>query len=93
MSGPVGEASTLDFDWGHDLMVCEIETHSGDSWNSLSPSHCPSPALTCVHYFERASMDMHVGEGQRERENPNRIHAVSTEPHVGLEPMNLEIMT
>ena len=32
--------------------------------------------------------------GGRERENnPSRVCAVSAEPHVGLEPMNHEIMT
>ena len=31
------------------------------------------------------------GEGQREEERiPNRLHTMSTEPSVGLEPMNRE---
>ena len=36
------------------------------------------------------------GEGGAEREGeriPSRLHAVSTEPNEGLEPMNHEIMT
>ena len=36
-----------------------------------------------------------AGEGQRERGReriPSRLHAVSAEPNVGLEPMNREIM-
>ena len=37
---------------------------------------------------------MQVGEEQRERERiPSRLHAVSTEPVVGLDPTNREIMT
>ena len=37
-------------------------------------------------------------EGERERERlreriPSRLHAVSTEPDVGLKPLNREIMT
>ena len=43
--------ATLDFSSGHDLTVCEFESHVGvctDSseaaWSSLSPSLCPSPA-------------------------------------------------
>ena len=33
-------------------------------------------------------------ERQRERERiPRRLHAVSAEPNVGLEPMNCETMT
>ena len=37
-----------------------------------------------------------VGEGQREREReriPSRLPMVSTEPHLGLDLMNHEIMT
>ena len=37
-----------------------------------------------------------AGEGQREREReriPSRLHTVSTEPDVGLELTNREIMT
>ena len=32
-------------------------------------------------------------ERERETENPSRLHAVSTEPNMGLELMNCEIMT
>ena len=42
-------------------------------------------------YFARESAGQ-VGEGQRER-IPSRPHTVGTEPDVGLEPMNREIMT
>ena len=45
-------------------------------------------------YFERDRL--RVGEGQRERKReriPSRPCAVSTEPDVGLDPMNLEIKT
>ena len=35
-----------------------------------------------------------VGEGQRERERiPSRLPAVSTEPHLGLDPTNRKTMT
>ena len=39
--------------------------------------------------------DYEWGEGQRERTEriPSRLHAVSTEPNVRLDPMNREIMT
>ena len=51
----------------------------------------------CI-YFERKRV--HVSKGRTERARarerqriPSRIHAVSTEPDVGLEPTNHEIMT
>ena len=40
--------------------------------------------------------DVQVGEGPRETEReriPSRSHTVSTEPDIGLEPMNQEIIT
>ena len=48
-------------------------------------------------YFERKRENVHtrasVGEGQRERERiPSRLHAVSSEPHTGLNPRNRGIM-
>ena len=55
--------------------------------------------FSCLHiYFERARE--RVGEGQRERERererervPSRLHTVNTEPSMGLDPTNHEIMT
>ena len=41
-------------------------------------------------------MHVHAREGQRKTEKeriPNRLHAVSAEPDVGLNPTNCEIMT
>ena len=45
---------TLDFGSGHDLLVCESETHVGfladsgePAWHSVSPSD--PPLLTCTH--------------------------------------------
>ena len=44
---------TLDFGSGHDLVVCEPQSHVGlradsaePAWDSLSLSLCPSPALS-----------------------------------------------
>ena len=34
-----------------------------------------------------------MGRGKREERIQSRLHAVSTEPDVGLEPMNCELMT
>ena len=42
--------------------------------------------------FERESMGREGAEGE-ERENPSRLHTVSTEPYVGLDLTNHEIMT
>ena len=43
---------------------------------------------------ERERASERVGEGHRERERiPSRLGAVSTEPDVGLEATNSEIMT
>ena len=45
---------------------------------------------------ERERDSERAGKGQKEREReriPSRLHAVSMEPDVGLEPMNCEIMT
>ena len=49
---------------------------------------------------ERAREPACMGEGQRERGReregeriPSRLHSSSTEPNVGLEPTNCEIMT
>ena len=49
------------------------------------------------NYFEREG-DYQWGMGQRERERgkeriPSSLHAVSTEPNLGLELMSYEIMT
>ena len=45
-------------------------------------------------YFERERGKAWAGEGQRGRERiPSRLHAVSTDPDVGLESTNHEIMT
>ena len=46
-------------------------------------------------YFESKRVSEHeLGKGQRKRERiPSRLHAVSTEPDVGLNPTNREIMT
>ena len=41
---------------------------------------------------ERENMSGGVAEKGRERK-PGRLHAVSTEPDAGLNPMNHEIMT
>ena len=47
--------------------------------------------------FERTKERTWTGEGQREKETESkagsRLWAVSTEPDVGLEPMNREVMT
>ena len=46
---------------------------------------------------ERENMSVSRGRGERERgrerENPKRLNGVSTEPNMGLELTNLEIMT
>ena len=43
---------------------------------------------------ERASRRACMGEGQRERERiPSRLHAVGTEPNVGLDPTNHEFVS
>ena len=46
---------------------------------------------------ERERERERAGEGQRERDTEfeagSRLPVVSTEPHTGLKPMNLEIMT
>ena len=45
---------------------------------------------------ESVRLSAQVGEGrekERQNLNHNRIHAISAEPHVGLELMNCEIMT
>ena len=56
----------------------------------------------CLHLLiferERETESMRVGEGQREEtQNPKKApgseQGVSTEPNVGLEPTNCEIMT
>ena len=45
-------------------------------------------------YFEREKEREGGVERERGRERiSNRLHAVSTEPYVGLDPMNHEIMT
>ena len=52
------------------------------------------PPLFFNVYFETDRL--RVGEGQRERKReriPSRLRAVSTEPDVGLDPMNREIKT
>ena len=47
-----------------------------------------------VHLFLRERESTQVRKGQRERENiPSRLYAVSTEPDLGLELTNHEIMT
>ena len=43
-------------------------------------------------YFERQHEQGRDRERERER-IPSRIHAVSSEPDMGLEPMKCEIMT
>ena len=51
--------------------------------------------LSLFTYFER-EREHKSGEGQRERGReriPSRLHTTSTEPDVGLEPTNHEIMT
>ena len=42
-------------------------------------------------YFLREPV--RAGVGQRERENPKQVPAVSTEPNMELDPTNHEIMT
>ena len=48
-------------------------------------------------YFGKRETEREWGEGQRERETQSkgcsRLQAVSTEPNVGLEPTNREIVT
>ena len=46
-------------------------------------------------YFERERYSANGRWGQRERREriPSRLHIVSAEPDVGLEPTNHEIMT
>ena len=42
----------------------------------------------------RREIEYKKGRGrEREREIRSRLHAVSTEPNTGLDPMNCEIMT
>ena len=47
-------------------------------------------------YSERETASTQAREGQRERERervPSRLHVVSTEPDIGLDLTNQEIMT
>ena len=44
-------------------------------------------------YFERGSVCKQRRSGERENENPSMLHAISTEPDVGLDLTNLAIMT
>ena len=49
-----------------------------------------------IHFERERESDSMSGEGKREREReriPSTLHTVSTEPVVGLELMNPEIMT
>ena len=67
----------------------------------FSPEHLPLVFLCFQHLFtfERDRNRVPAGKGQRERvgdtesEAGSRLRAVSTEPDVGLELMNREIMT
>ena len=60
-------------------------------------SFFPPPFFKCLFIFERERETACARvEGQRQRVRqriPSRLHAVSTEPDAGLEPMNHEIMT
>ena len=52
-----------------------------------------SSSIFCLFvYFEKESMSRGGTERERGR-TPSRLHTVSLEPDVGLEPLNLEIMT
>ena len=44
-----------------------------------------------IHLFLKESM--HMSRGEAEREGEREFQAGSTEPYVGLEPMNHEIIT
>ena len=53
--------------------------------------------LTFIYFFETERHSMNRGGSERKgdtvSEAGSRLRAVSTEPNVGLEPMNHEIMT
>ena len=46
-----------------------------------------------TYLFEREREQARARQREREREIPSRHHSVSTEPDVGLELTNCEIMT
>ena len=49
---------------------------------------------TVFIYFEQERIQSGTGQTERQRERiPGRLHTVSTEPNMGLDPQNHEIMT
>ena len=67
----------------------------------VDPSSKPSVSIYIyIFFFERERAHVYEWEagsrereGERERKIPSRLCVVSVEPDVGLDPMNLEIMT
>ena len=52
----------------------------------------------CIFILFKKKVDLFIFEREKERDRdrqriPSRLHSISTEPDVGLEFMNLEIMT